>query len=179
MGKESKNSQIRKIRFYIGMTFLILSCICPFFGILVAQTDMSVGLKASLIGLLSLGAPEVLIVIAAAILGKENFEIIKSRSLYWLKRLVPSAKVGRLRYNIGLAMFLAPMIPTYIQAYVPRWLPDNSVERLYINITADVMFIVSLFVLGGDFWEKLRALFVFEAKAQFPDIYSAGEDGKT
>ncbi len=26
-----------------------------------------------------------------------------------------------------------------------------------------------LLVLGGDFWDKLRALFVRDAKAQFPD----------
>jgi hypothetical protein len=28
--------------------------------------------------------------------------------------------------------------------------------------------LVSLFVLGGDFWDKLRALFIGEAKAVFP-----------
>ena len=30
-------------------------------------------------------------------------------------------------------------------------------------------FIVSFFVLGGDFWEKFRALFIYEAKALIPD----------
>lgn len=163
-----KNSAIRKIRLYTGMTLLALSCICPIFGILVAQTNLSVSLKASLIGLLSLGIPELMIVLAAAVLGKENFEIIKAKSFGYLKRLVPSAKVGKFRYNLGLVLFVLPIIPAYIQAYIPRWLPDASVERLYVNLAADVMFITSLFVLGGDFWEKLRALFVYEAKAQFP-----------
>ena len=31
------------------------------------------------------------------------------------------------------------------------------------------MQIMSLFVLGGDFWDKLRALFVRQAKAVFPE----------
>ena len=31
------------------------------------------------------------------------------------------------------------------------------------------MLIVSVFVLGGDFWDKLRALFVHGARAVFPD----------
>jgi hypothetical protein len=31
------------------------------------------------------------------------------------------------------------------------------------------MFLASLFVLGGDFWDKLRALFVREARAVFPE----------
>jgi hypothetical protein len=28
--------------------------------------------------------------------------------------------------------------------------------------------VASLFVLGGDFWDKLRALFVHEARVVFP-----------
>ncbi len=33
--------------------------------------------------------------------------------------------------------------------------------------------IASLFVLGGDFWDKLRALFVRNAKAVFPEKAAA------
>jgi hypothetical protein len=29
--------------------------------------------------------------------------------------------------------------------------------------------LISLFVLGGDFWDKLRALFVHGARAVFPE----------
>jgi hypothetical protein len=54
-------------------------------------------------------------------------------------------------------------------AYAPWWLPDSSPERLYVNLGADAMFLVSLFVLGGDFWDKLRAIFVREARAVFPE----------
>ena len=35
------------------------------------------------------------------------------------------------------------------------------------------MQIASLFVLGGDFWDKLRALFVRDAKAVFPEKATA------
>jgi hypothetical protein len=31
------------------------------------------------------------------------------------------------------------------------------------------MFLASLFVLGGDFWDKLRALFNYRAKARFEE----------
>jgi hypothetical protein len=33
-------------------------------------------------------------------------------------------------------------------------------------IGGDVLLISSLFVLGGDFWDKVRALFVYDAKAR-------------
>jgi hypothetical protein len=31
------------------------------------------------------------------------------------------------------------------------------------------MFFASFFVLGGEFWDKLQALFVYGASAAFPD----------
>ena len=33
-------------------------------------------------------------------------------------------------------------------------------------ITGDVMLVTSFFILGGDFWDKLRALFVYGSKVQ-------------
>ncbi len=35
--------------------------------------------------------------------------------------------------------------------------------------TGDIVLITSLFVLGGDFWDKLRSMFIYGAKASFPD----------
>jgi hypothetical protein len=52
--------------------------------------------------------------------------------------------------------------------YMPSWLPDSSPVRPYVSIASDVIFLVSLFVLGGDFWDKIRSLFVSEARAWFP-----------
>ena len=75
--------------------------------------------------------------------------------------------MSRWRYRVGLVMFLLPLIPTYIMAYMPQWLPDHSPLRLYVNLAANFMFLSSLFVLGGDFWDKLRALFVYDARAWF------------
>jgi len=157
----------KKIRLYLGISLLVLALISPLFGFLVAATDWSTTMKATVIGLLTAGLPEVLSVLAAAVLGKENFVRIKSIALSWLKRLRPTARVSKTRYIVGLIMFLVPLIPTYVMAYTPQWLPDTSSARLYVNIAADCSFIASLFVLGGDFWDKLTALFLYEARARF------------
>jgi len=37
-----------------------------------------------------------------------------------------------------------------------------------MNLIADFLFIITLFILGGEFWEKLRALFIYDAKAYIP-----------
>jgi len=164
----------KKIRFYAGMTLLILSVISPLFGLLVVKTDWSAVVKTTVIGLLTAGIPEILILLGAAILGKENFELIKTKVFSLLKRLKPTARVSKPRYVVGLIMFLSPLIPTYVMAYAPQWLPDASPARLYVNLAADFIFAASLFVLGGDFWDKLTALFVYEARVRFDhDSHSA------
>jgi hypothetical protein len=37
-----------------------------------------------------------------------------------------------------------------------------------MNMTADFLLVITLFILGGEFWEKLRALFIYDAKASIP-----------
>ena len=138
----------KKTRLYAGMTLLILSAISPLFGFLVAKANLSLMMKTTVIGLLTACIPEVLILLAAAILGKENFERIKSKVFSMLKRLRPNARVSRTRYIVGLIMFLIPVIPTYVMAYAPQCLPDASPARLYVNLAADFIFAASLFVLG-------------------------------
>jgi hypothetical protein len=159
-----------KWRFYLGVACFVLAWILPLFGILVARLPLSLGTKAVIIGLLTVGGPEVLGVLAVLCLGKENLSLIKNRILAWLKRLKPAAPVSRNRYRVGLAMFLLPLVPTYIMAYAPGWLPDACPYRLPINLVADFIFLASLFVLGGDFWDKLRALFVYDARVEFAPL---------
>ena len=155
------------IRFYVGIALFSFSMIVPFFGFWVARTEWPASVKAILVGFLTLGGPELIALLAAAILGKKNFEVIKAAVFSVLRRLRPTARVGRTRYTIGLVLFLIPIIPSYVMGYAPQWLPDASPARLYVNLGADAMFITSLFVLGGDFWDKLTALFAYDARVRF------------
>ena len=152
-------------RLYLGLFFLGLSWLMPFSGFFIAGSTMSAPLKALLIGLLSIGGPEIIAVIAIAILGKECFELLSKKAFSYLKKLKPQDKVSKRRYHVGLIMFLLPLLPWYILAYAPQVLPASSNERLLICIASDICFWSSLFVLGADFWDKLRALFIYEAKA--------------
>jgi hypothetical protein len=45
---------------------------------------------------------------------------------------------------------------------------DSTYEthRFIVSLIGDLMFVASLFVLGGDFWDKLRALFIHSAGVQ-------------
>ncbi len=68
--------------------------------------------------------------------------------------------------TIGLTMLLLPLVMSWVGGYVPPVLALYVEYRLPVNFTADFMFVASFFVLGGDFWDKVRALFVYGAKVQ-------------
>jgi len=113
--------------------------------------------------MLLIGEP--LLVLAAAISGKEGYAYIKSRFFGFLKAHAPPTHVSRTRYRIGLVLFSIPLLLAWVAPYIQHLLPNLDVPELAYAIPGDLMLLVSLFVLGGDFWDKLRALFVYEAQA--------------
>ena len=44
----------------------------------------------------------------------------------------------------------------------------DATPSLRFSLGIDLLLLASILVLGGDFWDKIRALFIHEAKAQFP-----------
>ena len=41
-------------------------------------------------------------------------------------------------------------------------------------VGGDLILLASLFVLGGDFWDKIRSLFIHDAEVHFP-VVSEGD----
>ena len=102
-------------------------------------------------------------------MGKSGFNYVKSRIMTLLRRVGPPKEVGATRYYIGLVMWLIPGLYAWIVMYTPPELVPGFPEyRLHMGLTTEFMFLISFFVLGGDFWDKVRALFMHKAKAGFP-----------
>jgi hypothetical protein len=146
---------------------MVIGLVLPLAVYPVSQTSWPAALKTALSGVLVFGF-EIMAIPAAAIMGKENFDRIMAKAKGLMGSMKPSGNVGKVRHATGLVLFVLPILPTYIMAYMPKYLPEASPDRLWVNLCADAMFLVSLFVLGGDFWDKLRSLFVREARAAFP-----------
>ena len=162
------NPVLAKAKIYVGVALFVLSIFIPLAGIWVAQMPLPVAIKTLIIGILTFGGPEILAVCAVAILGKEAFDLLAGKVFSVLGKLAPKGSVGRNRYKIGLALFVLSFVPSYILSYWPTLVPENPPYRIMSCIAADILLVVSLFVLGGDFWDKLRALFIYDAVAQFP-----------
>jgi hypothetical protein len=86
----------------------------------------------------------------------------------FLKEHGPADVVSPARYRIGLVMFVLPVLFGWLAPYGPEHLLGFEVQHFWVNLAGDLMFVASFFVLGGDFWDKLRALFIHGARAQFP-----------
>lgn len=151
-----------------GMILFVLALICPVFIPLVAVAPLPVGWKTVISGGLAVGIPELLTLAAIALLGKAGFELIKRRVFGWMKRLAPAARVSRTRYRIGLVLFVAPILFGSAAAYAPQAIPGYGAHRIAFNLAGDILFLTSLFILGGDFWNKVRSLFLYDARAQLP-----------
>lgn len=163
-------------RMIFGTTVFVVGQLAPLTVPLVTRSDLAPGVKATLTGLLLLGVPELAILAAVAILGKAGFDAlvggVKRRLGAFFKEHGPAQQVSRTRYRIGLALFLVPVLFGWASPYVGGHLPGYDTNRLWYAATGDVVMVVSLFVLGGAFWDKLRSLFVHRATATFPAVSS-------
>jgi hypothetical protein len=115
-----------------------------------------------------------MMLIAAAVMGRQGFAELKRRLGAWLRRYGPPEQVGPLRYRIGIVLFTVPLLLGWLGPYLQHHLPGYDSKPLIWHVTGDVVFVASLFVLGGEFWEKLRALFVHGATARFPEAREGG-----
>jgi predicted cupin superfamily sugar epimerase len=160
-------------RLKLGIALLLLGLVMPAGTLLVAAaTDWPGAVKTLVVGILLFGF-EIMAVPAVAFMGKDNFDRIVHGALAVLKMLKPGGNVGRTRYTIGLVLFVGLTLFAWITAYVPSWLPDQYAVRVWIMLGLDLLFLASLFILGGDFWDKLRALFVYDARIAFPPAIAA------
>jgi hypothetical protein len=142
---------------------------------LVLRSDLPAGWKTAITGALAIGVPEVMMLAAAAVLGKAGFAELKNKVGRFFRKYGPPDRVGRTRYRIGLVMFVVPLGIAWLGPYVGGHLPGWTDHRMIWHVAGDVLFVTSLFVLGGDFWEKLRSLFDHDARA--PRRVTGGAEG--
>ena len=158
-------------RLIAGAVVFITGFAAPVMVPVVAASGLSAELKTALSGLLILGIPELAMLIAVAIMGKDGYEFlsagIKRRMGMFLKAYGPAERVSRARYRIGLVMFTLPILIGWVAPYLGHHIPGYEGNDLAYAIVGDLLLLSSLFVLGGEFWDKLRSLFVHGAKAVF------------
>lgn len=172
-----------RLRLILGGSLFALGVLAPAFVPLVALSSLPVAWKTAISGSLIIGGPELLMVAAAAVLGRRGFAWMSGHAKRILARLLhrygPPATVSRRRYRIGLVLFFAPLVLALLTPFVADLVPGYEAWRMHYALASNLLLVVGLFVLGGEFWEKLRALFVHGACAlPPPKAVDAGPGGR-
>lgn len=135
----------------------------PIFIPLLGQLSISDELRIAIGGLMIFGIPQLLMVLTVSILGKSGFVYLKQR-LSGLLRTIPSSQVSQKRYRLGTVLFAIPLLIGIGWPYLLIVFASLSNFVIPIAITADLLLVVSVFVLGGEFWEKLLSIFRHQSR---------------
>lgn len=152
-------------RFTLGIAII---CLMPALWLLLplaAATDLPGPKVAALTGVLFI-ANKILLLLVIAIMGKAGFQELKRRLFGYVSALAPSAEleVGPVRHRIGLLMFCLPLVSAFLEPYIDHIWPGLRPNLWQLQLLGDAMLIGSFFVLGGNFWDKVRALFIRTAR---------------
>ena len=152
-------------RLLLGGTILAVGFLSPAPVPLITRSALPTAWKAVISGALGFGIPEVFMLVAVAVLSRPGLEFLRRRLLHWVQ---PPERVGTTRYRIGLVMFTLPLLLAFVSPYLGAAFPDVARYRIWYGLSGDVLLRASLLMLGGEFWDKLSALFVHDARAVFP-----------
>lgn len=154
-------------RLKLGISLLGLSIFTPLCGIpLVTVLGMSAAQTATISGVLLVGA-EILGLIAVAVMGKDGYAFLKQRVVGLIRPYAPIKTVSRRRYIVGLVLFILPILFGWFSVYTAKFIPGFTNHPLLYAVGGDLMLLASLYILGGDFWDKIRGLFIYDAKMHF------------
>lgn len=163
------DKKIPRARLVIASIVILLSFISVAFIPLILLLPVSDEMKATLSGLMVIGIPQLLTGISIIIVGKKGFSFLKQKFFGILKKALPPDHISKTRYYIGLVMFTLPLLMAWALPYISDCFPFYNTNKHTISFVGDLMLIFSFFVLGGDFWDKLRSLFVYNSRAVLHD----------
>jgi len=155
-------------RFRLGAVIFLIGFFSPALIPFVTFSDLPLKWKVSISGALAVGIPDLFSIIAIAVMGKPGFLHLKKILTRLIKKFGPPETVSRYRYRFGLVMFGIPLIMAWLLPYIGHLLPFYQENLIIFSVGGDLLLILSLFVLGGEFWDKLQSLFIYDAKVQLP-----------
>ena len=162
-------------RLILGGCVLVAGQFFSVFVPAIAGSGLSLQMTAFLSGAMYFVLPELCFMAAVAIWGNPGYQAIKAAVFRFLGRQAPRAVVGGHHYRLGLVMFTVPLGLAWLSPYLVS-ADDTALVTTPYAIASDAIFLASFFVLGGEFWDKFRALFVPTAVAHFPSKPAAAAD---
>jgi hypothetical protein len=99
-------------------------------------------------------------------MGKENLAAVKAKVFAWFKPLAPPEFVNKPRFYIGIILFSLCLLESIVHVHwdgIVKWYADFALAYM---IFWNVVFLLSLYILGGDFFNRLIGLFIYSPEKQ-------------
>jgi hypothetical protein len=150
-------------KFYTGIVFLILTIIVDVSFLIVPFLGLSGSITVLFLTIFA-AAGECFFLISILFLGKTIVQKVKEKLAIWFKKLspVPAIHISRGRHITGVWLFLISFIPyPAIELSLLLGYPAQGEHYAYLLmlVVGDILFTISLFLLGEPFWGKLKQLF--------------------
>ncbi len=154
-------------RFKLGLTLFALAFLLWLLVPVAAVIGLPANRIAALTGTVFI-ANKLLLLAVIGVMGKAGFQELKGMLSGYASKMAPEAVVSSTRYRIGLVMFCLPLISGWLEPYVDTVAPGLRPNLWQLQLLGDLVFAASFFVLGGNFWAKVRALFIRTAVVADP-----------
>lgn len=151
-------------RFKCGVAIFVLKIVLALMIPLLAMSSLSAARIAAITGAIFI-TNKCLMILMIAVMGKSGFQELKQIIGRYVPNMKSDVMVGPIRHAVGLFMFCFPLVTAMMEPYVDSIWPELRPNVWQYQLTMDIMLIASIFVLGGNFWGKMRALFVRTARA--------------
>ena len=160
-------------KYYLGV-FLFIYSFIPYVFTFLVLPFLPVS-KANAISLATglLISSEISFLLSVALLGKPFIQLLKSKikaSIFRKKGETHLKPVGKIRHAVGITMLLVAFIVPYslteialLLGYVEKY---GHTALINLLILGDVLFITSFFILGGEFWARVKKLFEWPGKKE-------------
>lgn len=157
-------------KYYLGVVLFIYGLVPYEIALMLPLLGLPGSLTASLAaGVIITG--EISFFTSVALLGKPFIETLKAKfhQIFVRRGPPPPLKpVSRRRHNVGVALFFGSFLPYFAAEallMLGRTGPRQVQGIIGLLLLSDATFLVSLFVLGGEFWAKLKKLFEWQEAA--------------
>lgn len=161
-------------KYYLGMTLFIYCWIPYIVSGAVLFFNIPLG---KLIGIMAafIASSEISFAISIVLLGKPFIKMLKAKlKAKFLRHKAPASPkpISRTRHYIGIILLIMSFIPCFV-VEISLFFGYPKTEEghlvMYLTVVAGyTIFIVSLFILGENFWDRLKRLFQYQGKTPVP-----------
>jgi len=157
----------------IGITLFVLHLILPVIALIVVPIlGLPSGVSAAVIGLSVVGGPDVLLIVAIAVLGKDGVTELMGKLGSLVRRLTKWDAVTQRRYRIGGWVLVASLLlPAVILFFWNDSVQDINGQpgwAFWLLLASTFGFIGAVMSMGAPFWVRVQALFTWDADVDIP-----------